>query len=426
MKAKFLPPYGDFSGNLLWNADERAGKEAQITKSIETLTALGYWASPFPEGDGVTFSGKDQEITPEQMLVHLRTAFSWLEIESAVSSDGNTELAELAPNREIRCKIIVPLAKILIEESFDIGDYHFVCRREFDPYPHERLGMFDCEYLEFDATLSYPDLLRINRKLEYNDLVINKCLALAEHAMDIIRFQFSSFIRPEFTPNPAGQLDDGFYAIEIIPDGNTHLRPLALEGIARPMSASNNWLGPQVEDSRQQGGELMIALAGRDDEVGMGVKSALRGCRQSFYAMGDESKFLNLVFTLDGLAHPGPLIGWKHRTYMAALISHGHILQFASVLRRYDELYTEVRNKLVHGGKDFYELLFEPHQACEDIYEYIKAVIQLIESQGFSKAEDLRDYAKEFLIQPEFKLAYMKLVNEICSQRGTTAPNSVW
>jgi hypothetical protein len=421
MKAKLLPPRGNYMGNILWNAAERAGKETLIANSLEAIREMGYWASPFPEGDGVTFKNEGEKRTPEQMLMHFSAAFPWLHIERSMSGDGNTDLVGLTPGTEICCTVIVPLARICIQESFDIGDYHFVCRKEFDEQPHERLGDFDTEYLQFEATLNYSDLLRVNRKLAYNDFVINKCLALAEHVMDVVRFQFSSFKWLEFTPNPAGQLDNGFYAIEIIPDGNTHLKSMSLEGISRPMSASNNWLGPEVGYQMQPGcGFLSQVLVGRRDELGIRVKAALQGCRQSFYTLGDESKFLNLIFTLDGLIQP-KWTGWMHRIHISALISRGDILKFIGILRRYNELYAEIRNELVHGGKDFYELSHDSNQACEDVYQYIKSIICLIESDGFSTLKELHEYARTVLIQYNFIDACTVFMRETLTEQGNTS-----
>lgn len=53
MQAKLLPPRNDYLGNLLWNAAELAGREKQLSISLSRLRELGYWASPFPERDGV-------------------------------------------------------------------------------------------------------------------------------------------------------------------------------------------------------------------------------------------------------------------------------------------------------------------------------------------------------------------------------------
>ncbi|AZL68216.1 hypothetical protein [Pseudomonas oryziphila] len=428
MKSKLIPQRGNVNGNLIWSPVEINGKENLIKQSLSILDSMGYWASPFPEKDGVTFRWNDEDKPTDQVVQDFVSAFPWLDIELSESGDANLELAELASGMEIPCTIIVPLECIFIEESFAIGDYQFICRREFDESPHERLGDFDSEYLQFDALLSYPDLLRINRAVAHNDVVINKCLSLAEHAMDIIRYQFSSFLRPEFTPNPAGQQANGFYSIEIIPKGKTYLKPLSLSGITRPLSSSNNWLGPEVEHAISPGYTLLHdILAGRSDELGLLVKATLRGCRQSFYAPGEELKFLNLVFALDGLTHPAQSwSGWQHRTYLAALISHGNASYFANILRRYDELYANVRNKLVHGGKDFYELAYEPSLACDDIYEYIKSVIHLIEAQQLSTIADLHNYARQLLNRSEIKDSYTQVIQEICAQRGSTGRMPSW
>lgn len=427
MKARLIPPYGVCTGNFVWNKAEIAGKDSLLAESLATLATIGYWASPYPEGDGITFKFEGEDLASEQMLLQFKMAFPWLDIDLSHTRNANFALADLAADTEIQCTIIVPLACIFIEETFEIGEYRFFCRIDCDDQPFERLGSFESEYLEFDAMLRYEELLRINQAIEANDRVVNKCLALAEHAMDIIRLQYCSFTRPEFTPNPAGQLDDGFYSIEIIPGAGCHLKPFVLTGISRPMSASNNWLGPEVAGVYGRGCEILKeVLSGRSDELGLSIKAALRGCRQSFYSLGNESKFLNLVFTLDGLAHPGKWTGWKHRTYLAALISNGNVSMFENTLRRYDELYTEVRNKLVHGGKDFYELAYDPAQSCEDIYQYIQSIIEMIESHGFSTVQELHDYALDILSRPEFIIAYNYAINESDARRGVTSKRLVW
>ena len=68
-----------------------------------------------------------------------RDPFPWLEIELSSSGDANTDLAELAPDAEIRCTVIVLFARIYIQESFAIGDDRFVCRHQFDEALHKRL-----------------------------------------------------------------------------------------------------------------------------------------------------------------------------------------------------------------------------------------------------------------------------------------------
>lgn len=234
MKARIIAPNGNFSGNLLWRKAELPGKEALVNESLKAISAIGYWTSPFPEGDGVTFrpnDGKDDR-TVEQMLADFQAAFPWLDISASPPGTGNLALAELeaqadSPSTE-RCTVIVPVLKLHFEESLDLGPFRLVCARQFDPSPNERLSNLQGSYLQFDIDILYADLLRLTRHVSDGDVVILQCLARAEQALDVIRFGSSSFKRPEYTPNPAGQLESGFYAAEIIPIGKTHLRPIDL------------------------------------------------------------------------------------------------------------------------------------------------------------------------------------------------------
>ncbi|EER62151.1 hypothetical protein AcdelDRAFT_0273 [Acidovorax delafieldii 2AN] len=430
MKAKLLLPHGDYSGNLLWRKADLLGNEELLAESVKTMIALGYWASPFPEGDGVAFNDKAGGRSRQEVLADFAAAFPWLDVAMGESGDANLELAEfeVEEETEIVCTVIVPLERVFFEESFELGPFRFVCRREFDERPQDRLADWDGDYLQFDTELKYRDLLKVNRAIAYNDVVICKCLALAEHALDVIRFRFSAFDRPEFTPNPAGQLDDGSYVVEIVPHGRTHLKPLNLKGISRPMSASNNWLGPEIDDCDFRARELLVAmLGGRPDELALCVKAALRACHQSFYSLGDESRLLNLVFALDGLVHPKkPWTGWKHRTYVAALVSHGKVERFRSALVRYDELYTDIRNALVHKGKDFYELAQEPAPCCQDLYGFIIDVVELIADLRMTTVDELRGQATQWLATPAFRSCYEEEIQRICSLRQSPVSFPNW
>ncbi|MES2362375.1 MAG: hypothetical protein V4646_11300 [Pseudomonadota bacterium] len=425
MDARIIFPNGHYTGNLLWNKAEALERETAIANSLALIRLKDYWASAYPEGDGVTFTDKRKR-SDEEVLKDFMDCFNWLEIAVGQTKNSNFELADLETDAEMQCTVIVPLSKLKIEATFSIGDFRFVCNKEFDSEPHERLGDFECEYVEFKTQLLYKDLLRVNSSLDHNDYVINKCLATAESAMDLVRYQFSSFIKPHFTPNPAGQLADGFYSIELIPEERTHIKPISLSGISKPISVSNNWLGPEVEEPVNPGiGYLVEILKGRSDELALSVKSALRASRQSFYALGDESKFLNLVFALDGLVTPGDWTGWKHRTYIAALLSGGSKSTFKSTLKRYDELY-EIRNRLVHGGADFYEIECGPAQACQDIYWYICGLVTLIESNDFETTSDLHLHAKGFLTQESFIQIYTEVINDVSARRSRKPKIPSW
>lgn len=425
MDARIIFPNGHYSGNLLWNKAEALEWETAIANSLSLIRLKNYWASAYPEGDGVTFTDENKRSDAE-VLKDFITCFEWLDIAAGQTKNANFELADLEGDAEMQCTVIVPLSKLKIEETFSIGDFQFVCNKEFDSEPHERLGDFECEYVEFKTPILYKDLLRVNSSLDHNDYVINKCLAMAESAMDLVRYQFSSFLKPHFTPNPAGQLADGFYSIEIIPEERTHIKPISLSGISKPISVSNNWLGPEVEEPVNRGiAYLVEILKGRGDELALRVKSALRASRQSFYSLGDESKFLTLVFALDGLVAPGKWTGWEHRTYIAALLSSGSKSAFKSKLMRYDELY-EIRNRLVHGGADFYEIDCNPAQACQDIYWYICGLVTLIESNAFETTSDLHLYARNLLSQQVFKVVYTEVINDVSARRSRKPKIPSW
>lgn len=398
-------------------------RREDVSCSLDHLRNKGYWASAFPEGDGITFTENTASKSEEEMLADISACFGWMTVQRAESNDSNEELAKLEDTAVLKCIVIVPLEKIFIEETFALGDFKFCCRKGCDNEPYERLGSFDSEYLQFETCLAYKDLLRLNRTIAHNDVVIEKCLSLAEHALDIVRFQFSSFTKREFTPNPAGQLESGFFAIEIIPLGKTHLKPVNLSGISRPFSISNNWLGPEVSDCDIKGSELLIKIfQGRKDELSKAVSCALRACRQSFYSLGKESQFLNLVFALDGLVNPGDWKGRQHRKYIAALLSGGDAGKFETVLDRYDHLYTEVRNKLVHEGKDFYQLPDNPEDACETIYQYIKNIIVLIEEKDFTAIANLKAYA-QLLLQSQ---PFIEVINRMSIERGKKPQLPKW
>ncbi|WP_417442106.1 hypothetical protein [Idiomarina sp.] len=434
MEARLIVPRVDesgtkYNGNLVWAKSDFEGKEDEVSKSLENIRVKGYWASPFPEGDGVTFSVEDEisKKDDDEIFSDFTECFDWVEIKRGESKDANLELAELEPEREFKCIVIVPLKSIFIQETLTVGPFTFFCRKEFDLEPYERLTSYSCEYLQFDVKLKYKDLLNLNKTINHNNYVINKCLSMAEHAMDLVRYVESSFIKKEFTPNPAGQMKNGLYCVDIIPIERTHLKPFELKGISMPFSVANNWLGPQVDSFYSDGIEFLEAVHNGDvnNELSSAIIGALRSCRQSFYSLGSESQFLNLVFTLDGLTDPD-WSGWKQRTYIASLLSNGCPDTFAKKLKRYDELYHDVRNKLVHEGADFYELDEDPDKASEDMYGYIKDIIKLVAKESFATVTEMKSYAVQQLQRNDFQSEYTQLITNVSLSRNKQPHIPVW
>lgn len=432
MKARLLPPRDNHNGNLVWRRDAFLDKNSQISQSLDEIRTLGYWASPFPEGDGVVFRLLSDTIikSNDDILDDFRRCFDWINIEKAQTLGSNFEIADLeTENRTLSCAVIIPLEKIFIQDTLTLGKYTYFCRREFDQEPHERLSDLETEYVQFNCDISYRDLLRLNHTIDHNDHVINKCLSLGEHALDLVRYSHSSFKNRAFTPNPAGQREDGFYDVEIIPLEKTHLKPLRLSGISKPVSASNNWLGPQVDHLFYPGIEYLACIYSEEitDEISASVISSLRSCRQSFYSVGSESQFLNLVFTLDGLANPEKKwVSWKHRSYVAALLCEESPNKFHSILEEYDRLYIDVRNKLVHEGKDFYQITEDPDEASETIFCYIKTLIQLIANKGISSKSELKQFATTLLREQIYKEKYYEVILRVSTIRGNPPEYPIW
>lgn len=369
VEARLLLPRVNVSGNLLWRPADVLGRSSELATSLAELKSLGYWASSFPSADGITFSWESIESirADDDIVADIRASFPWLNVMLAETRDANWEAASLLGDERHMCEVMVPITKVLIEDTFELGGFRFVCEKQFDKEPFERLATFDTAYVQFQAELSAKHLLGAKGGVDINDELIRRCLALAEHAMDLVRHEHGSFVRPEFTPNPAGLMADGFYAVEILPSGGIAVEELSLAGIVSPLSTSNNYLGPEVPNYFSADTLAVAdALSTRDDELEKSVRTALRACRQSFYTLGDESRFLNLVFALDGLAAVDKnLRGWQQRTYISALVSKGDPARYNKMLDRYNTLYADVRNKLVHGGREFYELSSEPRESCE-------------------------------------------------------------
>lgn len=97
MKARLIPPYENCTGNVLWRKEDFINKVDDISTSLKKLRDMGYWASAYPEGDGITFKyTKDSyQKSSIEILEDFSICFEWVEIELAKSRSSNLELAEL-------------------------------------------------------------------------------------------------------------------------------------------------------------------------------------------------------------------------------------------------------------------------------------------------------------------------------------------
>jgi len=81
MKAILKPPRDPYTGNLLWDVGEALNFKPEIQNSLEKIRNRGYWASLYPEGDGVTFKDDTESKKDIEILNDFRSCFEWLKIE---------------------------------------------------------------------------------------------------------------------------------------------------------------------------------------------------------------------------------------------------------------------------------------------------------------------------------------------------------
>jgi hypothetical protein len=107
--AVLFPPHHEYKGNLLWNASDGIGRESEISTSLNQLRELGYWASAFPEGDGVTFTEDSGKKRNDELVLDVRACFGWLNI-----SVDLTKLDQEVPKRS-------PMPSLGYEDPIIIG-----------------------------------------------------------------------------------------------------------------------------------------------------------------------------------------------------------------------------------------------------------------------------------------------------------------
>lgn len=124
MKAIFKPPREPYAGNLLWSVGEAENFQSELVQSLNKVRKLGYWASPFPEGDGVTFTDESKKKKDVEMANDFRSCFDWLEIsvdltfskEHAKSKPAESKLS-FEPNVSLKKSEI---AILQLEDAIDL------------------------------------------------------------------------------------------------------------------------------------------------------------------------------------------------------------------------------------------------------------------------------------------------------------------
>lgn len=80
MKAILKPPRGNFYGNLLWNKGEAEKVSSRLRLAIEKIRSRGYYASQYPEGDGLAFGDESKRRKDVEIVGDFRECFDWVDI----------------------------------------------------------------------------------------------------------------------------------------------------------------------------------------------------------------------------------------------------------------------------------------------------------------------------------------------------------
>lgn len=420
--AVLLHPRGDYMGNLLWPGALPSEELAALSAAVDEIRARGYWASPFPEGDGISFKTSDgANIDPEAMLADFRAAFAFLEIDALDPDEGQARaLARLAAGRTASCTYLVPVEGMRLEEPLSLGE-----TRLHAPVDGLDIRLADHRWRELcdvpgadvnpawapgDRATGTTELLGhplIERKVELplavfyqagtsfdgQSALLRMVMEDADHALDPIRFDLCHYRRLEYLPAKPGWIGEFAFAY-VMPDSPA-LKPRLLQGKPYVLRVSNNWLGLEVDQSGLSLAEPLADLIVDNtsgDEITLALKAALRALNRAFYLVELEASFLHLVYAIDALCEPDRLRGDRHRLWISAFGSGGNPARFAALLGDFDRHYG-VRNRIVHEGATFAGLGLKGEDQCQFMLGLLGACIRTFVREGFSTRREAADYA---------------------------------
>jgi hypothetical protein len=247
-----------------------------------------------------------------------------------------------------------------------------------------------------------------------------RCVECADRGLDIIRGRFCNHKFQMQVPGLAGQLLDGFHAAYVIPASGPFKDKLYCHP-ATPFHVTSNWLGLEVDHGLNQEDVALapIVHGGPATEMFMRLRAAVRALGQAFYILTPESRFLSLVFAIDGLCAPNEK--WKglpHRTYIAAVAADGERKLFATLLKDFDTAYTEVRNSIVHQGKSFVELGIDPIHSLKHLDRILGLCIETVMRHSFNTSAQLHKHALTTLGQADFQSEIMNYAAHVAALSG--------
>lgn len=322
----------------------------------ERLRVRGYWASFFPEGDGIAFKRENAEYDRARALVDFSESFAPIQVVENDGPNGQVKLADLLNDNTqgfVRVRYLVPVSQLLLLKSFTVGGTSFhapVDGQEVDLDQHS-WGMALCDVPGADIQPGWTpqktnSICRTNELLAYplierqidvpskifharqsdvrgQEKFLNFIISDADRALDMLRWTLCSYIKLEYLPNKAGWIGDFAYAyIEPLFGPKTGELVAARPDVLR---VANNWLGLEAPALNLDEVAHIVGIIDGTWQSAMtpAVKAALRIFGQAYYLTEPEASFLSMLYAADALADVQALKGYRQRIWVAATASKG-------------------------------------------------------------------------------------------------------
>jgi hypothetical protein len=424
------------SGNIYWRLDAQPAIGELLQTCASALKALGYWISPFPEGDGATFQrlGEADRYDPDRAIADFQHVFPQFNFRAIQPQELARELARLNEGVIVRCTALVPVEHLRMMREIDFDAFSIypavdgdgmtledhpwgtelcdVAGADGDPhwYPEPSIGLD-----QLAGLLRYP-LIELEIDVPVSLIYVSGCsapdmaplanhvLELADSCLDIVRVHFCSHEHLAFTPGRAGRVADGMSAFYLMP-GHAALRSDLHLHVADVLSVRNNWLGLELEEYEPRGIDDLASaiLLRRDDRANQGViRHAIRTIGTSFYLIVPEACFLQLVYALDALAAVEGS-GTHHRRHIAALTCSwddrdpaASRRRFQERLEEFSELYS-IRNQIVHRGATFASLDRDGADAADQMSSLVWACCEHLLGWGLKSEKEVQTHVRDVL-----------------------------
>lgn len=391
--------------------------QQRLRESVGELHRRGYFASPFPEGDGVSI--RHESYDEEQAAEDIFAAFPWLSLDDNDASRSVAErLNRLHARRSVAVKYLVPAETLQVDHTLKLGPY--VIHQPIVPHEHTvdahpwAMHLLDVPGADVDpgwdplsapagslaSYLRFP-LIEGRTEVEASLLfpvgtgVIQQeplALQVTEHAdrvLDVLRYRYCNHKRPHLVPQHAGVLTSSFRAAYLMPEV-PDIEPGLVTAKAQVFEALNTWLGLEVDADVSVDDIYLATIASGDcaNEIEQRLRAGLRARGQAFLLVNPEMRFVSLVFAIDAIAAVGRKTGDDQRNHVAAVSSNGKRDIFDRILARIKTLYS-VRNAIVHRGESFAEHGAEPVECLTGIDEIMMRCIHTILRSTWKTKQDI-------------------------------------